>query len=118
LSQVLSIPNYSLTQGGSSGIGKGTVEYFSSLGAKVVSADVNPSPSLPEGATFQQCNVKVWSEIVNLFRETRKLHGSIDVVCANAGIADREDLLGDNEEEPAWDVLDVNLKGVMMSMSH
>jgi NAD(P)-dependent dehydrogenase (short-subunit alcohol dehydrogenase family) len=73
---------------------------------------------LPEGTTFQQCNVKVWSDIVKLFRETRKLHGSIDVVCANAGIADRENLLGDNEEEPAWDVLDVNLKGVMMSISH
>jgi NAD(P)-dependent dehydrogenase (short-subunit alcohol dehydrogenase family) len=81
-----------------------------------VVADVNPSQSLPEGATFQKCNVKVWSEIVNLFRETRKLHGSVDIVCANAGIADREDLLEDDEEEPVWDVLDVNLKGVMMSI--
>jgi NAD(P)-dependent dehydrogenase (short-subunit alcohol dehydrogenase family) len=81
-----------------------------------VAADVNPSQALPEGATFQKCNVKVWSEIVNLFRETRKLHGSVDIVCANAGIADKEDLLEDDEEEPAWDVLDVNLKGVMMSI--
>lgn len=70
---------------------------------------------MPEGATFHRCNVKNWSEIVTLFRETRKMHGKIDIVCANAGMNDRVNFLGDNEDEPNWDVLDVNLKGVMMS---
>lgn len=91
------------------------------MGCKVVAADVNDGPlgkaplPMPEGATFHRCNVKNWSELVTLFRETRKRHGKIDIVCANAGINDREDFLADNENEPNWDVLDVNLKGVMMS---
>jgi NADP-dependent 3-hydroxy acid dehydrogenase YdfG len=44
------------------------------------------------------------------------MHGKIDIVCANAGINDRVNFLGDDEDEPNWDVLDVNLKGVMMSI--
>jgi len=59
--------------------------------------------------------VKNWSEIVKLFEVTRKEFGSVDIVCANAGINDRQNLLNDIEEEPSWDVMDVNLKGVMMS---
>ena len=112
----------SLKVGGSSGIGRGAVEYFTSLGCKVVAADVNEGPlgkgalPMPQGATFHKCNVKNWSEIVTLFRETRKMHGKIDIVCANAGINDRVNFLGDDEDEPNWDVLDVNLKGVMMSI--
>lgn len=43
------------------------------------------------------------------------MHGKIDIVCANAGINDRVNFLADNEDEPIWDVLDVDLKGVMMS---
>lgn len=86
-----------------------------------MAADVNDAPlgrdplPMPEGATFHRCNVKNWSEIVTLFQETRKMHGRIDIVCANAGINDRVNFLGDNEDEPNWDVLDVNLKGCMMS---
>src|SRR5271156_2678195 len=105
-----------IVTGGSSGIGRGTVDLFASYGVKVVSVDVNESRDpLPEGATFQKCNVAVWSDIVKTFREVRKLHGHIDIVCANAGISDKENLLKDDEEEPRWEVLDVNLKGVMMS---
>jgi 3-oxoacyl-[acyl-carrier protein] reductase len=59
--------------------------------------------------------VKNWSEIVKLFEVARKEFGSVDIVCANAGINDRQNLLNDVEEEPSWDVMDVNLKGAMMS---
>jgi 3-oxoacyl-[acyl-carrier protein] reductase len=104
--------------GGSSGIGRGTVEYLSSYGANVVSADVNlPLDPLPSGAAFYKCDVTIWTDIVQLFEATRERYGKIDIVCANAGIADKEDLLKDDKEEPRWDVLDVNLKGVMMSRS-
>jgi short chain dehydrogenase len=81
-----------------------------------VSADVNAFPEpFPPRVSFHKCNVAVWAEVVELFAQTRKLHGKIDVVCANAGLSDREDLLKDDEEEPRWEVLDVNLKGVIMS---
>jgi NAD(P)-dependent dehydrogenase (short-subunit alcohol dehydrogenase family) len=82
----------------------------------VVAADVNPYPdSLPPGVSYLKCDVSVWSDVVHLFDETRKLHGHIDIVCANAGISDKENLLKDDLEEPNWSVLDVNIKAVMMS---
>jgi 3-oxoacyl-[acyl-carrier protein] reductase len=70
---------------------------------------------LPSGAIFQKCDVRSWKEIKTLFEKARDAFGSVDIVCANAGINDKENLLKDDDEEPSWDVLDVNLKGVMMS---
>jgi NAD(P)-dependent dehydrogenase (short-subunit alcohol dehydrogenase family) len=102
--------------GGASGIGKGTVEYLSKHGAKVVAFDVNPYPeSLLPQVTYQKCNVTIWSDIVKGFEDTKKLHGRIDIVVANAGLNDKENLLKDDLEEPDWKVLNVNLKGTMMS---
>jgi NAD(P)-dependent dehydrogenase (short-subunit alcohol dehydrogenase family) len=72
--------------------------------------------SLPEGVSFQKCNVAVWLDVVKLFQETHRLHGKIDVVCPNAGVNDRSNLLRDDLEEPDFIVMDVNLKGVMMCM--
>lgn len=64
--------------------------------------------------TFQKCNVAVWSDVVKLFGVAHKLHGKIDIVCPNAGVNDRSNLLSDDLEEPQWIVMEVNLKGVMM----
>jgi NAD(P)-dependent dehydrogenase (short-subunit alcohol dehydrogenase family) len=92
------------------------VEYLSKHGAKVVAFDVNPYPEpLPLQVTYQKCNVTIWSDIVQGFEETKKLHGRIDIVVANAGLNDKENLLKDDLEEPDWRVLNVNLKGTMMS---
>ena len=107
-----------IVTGGSSGIGKGAVDRFAEFGAKVVVADVNPpQDALPEGATFQKCDVTKWDKIKQLFEKTRELHGKIDIVCANAGINDPENILKDDDLEPNWAVLDINLKGVLMSTS-
>ncbi|KAF2183902.1 NAD(P)-binding protein, partial [Zopfia rhizophila CBS 207.26] len=103
--------------GGSSGIGRGTVELFASHGAKVISADVGPSRDpLPEGAVFQKCDVRVWQEVVDLFNKAFEQFNRVDIVCANAGITGKEDLMGDNLNEPRWDVIDINLKGVMSTV--
>jgi NAD(P)-dependent dehydrogenase (short-subunit alcohol dehydrogenase family) len=105
-----------LTVGGSSGIGRGAVDLFCSLGVNVVSADIQPSSDpLPKGAIFQQCNVKNWEDIKWVFEEARKQFGSVDIVCANAGNNDKENLLKNDDKEPNWEILDVNLKGAMMS---
>ena len=53
---------------------------------------------------------------MKLFEETHKLHGKIDIVCPNAGVNDRSNLLRDDLEEPDFIVMEVNLKGVMMCM--
>jgi NAD(P)-dependent dehydrogenase (short-subunit alcohol dehydrogenase family) len=105
-----------LMAGGSSGIGRGAVDLFCSLGVHVVSADIQPSVDpLPKGAVFQKCNVKNWDDIKQVFETARKEFGSVDIVCANAGNNDKENLLKNDDTEPNWEILDVNLKGAMMS---
>ena len=82
----------------------------------MVVADINPpQDALREGTTFQKCDVTKWDEIKQLFQKTRELHEKIDIVCANAGINDPENLLKNDDLEPNWAVLDINLKGVLMS---
>jgi NAD(P)-dependent dehydrogenase (short-subunit alcohol dehydrogenase family) len=104
--------------GGSSGIGRGAIDLLCEYGAKAVCADISPpAEPLPSGAVFRKCDVSKWDDIKQLFRETRDLHGRIDIVCANAGINDKENLLKHDENEPNWDILEINLKGVLMSMS-
>jgi len=82
----------------------------------VIAADVHPSPDpLPQGAVFQKCDVRVWSDITDLFAMAIDKFGRVDIVCANAGISDRDDLAADDLVEPRWDTVDINLKGVLSS---
>jgi len=83
----------------------------------VVSADVNESPDpLPDSAVFVKCDVRSWSSVLDLFAVAKQMFGRVDIVCANAGIGDKENTVADNLEEPNWDVVDVNLKGVLMTV--
>ncbi|KFY25666.1 hypothetical protein V493_04531 [Pseudogymnoascus sp. VKM F-4281 (FW-2241)] len=107
--------------GGSSGIGLATVNLLLSLGASVVSGDINPpadSPASP-AFTFVQTNVVIWSDLCTLFKTAHQHHSRIDYVFANAGIGPRADYLSltANEagelQEPSHELIDVSLKGVM-----
>ncbi|KAK7414012.1 hypothetical protein QQX98_007123 [Neonectria punicea] len=109
-----------IVTGGSSGIGLATVETVLSQGASVVNADLNPPAQQPEGSyTFVKTNVAVWAELVALFKEAKKVYGSIDHVFANAGVGPRTDYLAtevdDNGDlkEPSSVLLDVSLTGVI-----
>jgi len=106
-----------IVTGGSSGIGRGTVELFAAHGAKVIAADVSPGRDpLPNGVVYQACNVCIWSDVTGLFSTALEKFGRVDIVCANAGINDREDLAADNLIEPRWDVVDINLRGVLSTI--
>ena len=123
--------------GGSSGIGLATVEKLLLLGASVINGDIQPPPPPPplkqDGYvssdnndtssppyTFVKTNVAVWDELVALFKRARELHhGRLDHVFANAGIGPCADYLAlqpdhdGDPREPAYDTLDVGLRGVM-----
>jgi NAD(P)-dependent dehydrogenase (short-subunit alcohol dehydrogenase family) len=98
-----------------------------SLGASVVSGDIQAPTATEEGETpaplFVQTNVSVWSDLTALFKKAKEQHGRIDYVFANAGIGPRANYLeletDDNGElkEPARDVLDVNLISVVNTAS-
>jgi NAD(P)-dependent dehydrogenase (short-subunit alcohol dehydrogenase family) len=104
--------------GGSSGIGLATVELLISLGALVVSADIQPPPAAGD-FLFVQTDVKSWSDLTKLFKAAKDKHGRIDYVFANAGIGPRANYLAlETDEvgelkEPNKDTLDINLDSVV-----
>ncbi|EOD51813.1 putative short-chain dehydrogenase reductase sdr protein [Neofusicoccum parvum UCRNP2] len=91
------------------------------MGAKVVMGDLNPPPPKIESPdmTFVPLDVTSWEALSGLFEKAIELHGRIDHVFANAGIAPRVSLLEDKLDsngklqEPDYRVLDINLKSVM-----
>jgi NAD(P)-dependent dehydrogenase (short-subunit alcohol dehydrogenase family) len=107
------------SSGGSSGIGLATVNLLLSLGASVVSGDLNDPPETLSGLTFLKTNVTHWTELVALFKKAIEVHGHIDYVFANAGIGPRANYLeletdaSGDLKEPNSEAIDVMLKGVI-----
>ncbi|KAG8157350.1 hypothetical protein KVR01_012734 [Diaporthe batatas] len=105
--------------GGSSGIGEGTVQLLSSLGASVVNADIAPPAESDKNVTFIKTDVSKWADLTALFKKTKEIHGRIDHVFANAGLGPRADYFSTEVDEngdlkePSYDLLDVSLRGVM-----
>lgn len=107
--------------GGSSGIGLATVSLALELGAKVVMGDRNPPPPKVEheNMAFFTLDVTSWDALSGLFEKAVELHGRIDHVFANAGVAPRTTLLEETLDsngkllEPDYRVIDINLKSVM-----
>lgn len=93
-----------------------------SLGASVVSGDIQPPPGAEKESPaflFVQTNVKSWTDLVALFKKAKETHGRIDYVFANAGIGPRANYLAleidesGELKEPTAEVLDINLKSVV-----
>lgn len=108
--------------GGSSGIGLATVTLLSSLGASVISADINPPPA-PHPSVYVQTDVTQWTSLTKLFKSALAAHGRLDFVFANAGIGPRANYLALDTDadgellEPATATLDVNLNSVVNTAS-
>ncbi|KAF1925216.1 NAD(P)-binding protein [Didymella exigua CBS 183.55] len=104
--------------GGSSGIGLATVELLGSLGATVISADINAPPKTGP-FVYIETDVSQWTSLTKLFKSAIAAHGRIDFVFANAGIGPRANYLAlesDAEGEliqPNTATLDVNLSSVI-----
>jgi NAD(P)-dependent dehydrogenase (short-subunit alcohol dehydrogenase family) len=104
--------------GGSSGIGLATVNLLLSLGASVVSGDIQPPPVAGD-FLYVPTNVGEWTDLVALFKKAKEQHGRIDYVFVNAGIGPRANYLAletdesGEPKEPTAEVLDINLKSVV-----
>jgi NAD(P)-dependent dehydrogenase (short-subunit alcohol dehydrogenase family) len=114
-------PNsFSIATGGSSGIGLATVNLLLSLGASVVSGDIQIPSQTPSGPfTFVQTDVAVWSELVALFKKAKEVHGRIDSVFINAGVGPQANYLSTevdengDPKEPTHVLFDIGLKGAI-----
>ncbi|UKZ74633.1 hypothetical protein TrVFT333_002303 [Trichoderma virens FT-333] len=112
--------------GGSSGIGLATVNLLLSLGASVVSGDVNPpaaSETETPGLLYVKTNVANWGDLRGLFEKAKQHHGRIDCVFANAGVGPRANYLAletdeeGNLQEPTHELLDIGLRGLINTAS-
>ena len=99
-----------LITGGAKGIGRAAVDVFLREGARVVVADWDDYPSLPETAHFVRADISREADARHAVEETVARHGSLNVLINNAGIQTYGDAV--ETDEALWDrTLNVNLKG-------
>jgi len=107
--------------GGNSGIGEAIVKNFSEQGAKLVIFGRNEerlekvSQSLDGDNIVVQGDVKNLSDIDRLMDETEKHYGKIDVLVANAGVADKAHV-SDIDEGFFDEIVDTNFKGLFFTV--
>jgi NAD(P)-dependent dehydrogenase (short-subunit alcohol dehydrogenase family) len=114
-----------MVTGGASGIGRGIALRLAGMGCAVVVLDKNEEGA---GATANSisreggkamelaCDVTSREDCRRAVEKTMAAFGQVDILCNNAGIVVRKDVVALQEDE--WDaVLDVTLKGVYL-LSH
>jgi len=117
-----------LVTGGGSGIGRATAVAFAREGAQVVIGNRNvergeETVSLIREAggtaSFRRADVKVATEVEALVKHAVKTRGRLDIAFNNAGIeGEVKPTLIDQTEANFDAVMDVNVKGVWLSMKY
>ena len=117
-----------LVTGGTSGIGRETAVAFAASGAKVVLAGRREDQGLKVvelirgsggEARFIGTDVSQSQQVDALVTEVVERYGALDVAFNNAGIEGTPYVPLENYSEETWDaVIDVNLKGLFLSMRH
>lgn len=112
--------------GGSSGIGRAAALAFAHQGAGVVVADIDIAGGeetvgmlrrIGPEAVFIRTDVSREDQVASAIAGTIRKFARLDIAFNNAGITHKTDL--DQCSEYDWDrVLDINLKGVWLSMKH
>lgn len=109
-----------IVTGASSGIGMATAIKLKSEGYIVMGTYLNGEDNAKNiqdkyGIPFVRCDVSVESDIENLFGLAEKTFGKVGAVVANAGIALKQKPLLDVSEEEIDSLLNVNLKGTLLT---
>ena len=115
-----------LVTGGNSGIGKAVAEIFTREKAKVVIAARNEKNGAQtvedikrKGGviTFIKTDMRDPTQVKHLIDETVKMHGSIDILCNNAGIEFLKPLVDTTVDE--WDsIMNTNLRGLFLASKY
>jgi len=121
--QLLSLEGkVAVVTGASSGIGRGIALRLADMGAAVVILDIDPEGgqatlrTITERggrALFEKCDLRQATDCRAATEKAITAFGRIDILCNNAGIIIRKNVVDLKEEE--WDVvLDVTLKGIFL----
>ena len=111
-----------IVTGAASGIGREIAIRLAEMGTAVVVLDKNAKGGTETvttitkaggQASFIPCDVSSQADCKEAVKRVIEAHGRIDILCNNAGVTVRKDVLALTEEE--WDaVLDVTLKGAYL----
>jgi NAD(P)-dependent dehydrogenase (short-subunit alcohol dehydrogenase family) len=111
-----------IVTGAGSGIGRGIAMRLAELGATIVVLGINPEAGKQTAeqivgaggrAKFIPCDVRSAEDCRRATEKTLDSYQRIDILCNNAGVTVRKDVVTLSEEE--WDrVLDTTLKGVYL----
>lgn len=115
-----------IVTGAASGIGRATAELLASEGASVVLADVDVTRgeaaaeairAAGGGAVFVRCDVTSSADCAATVATAVERFGGLDILCNNAGIIRRADVVETSEEEWAR-VMAVNVTSVFLMSKH
>ena len=117
-----------LVTGGTTGIGRATAIAFARAGAKVVVSgrrekEGHETVKLIEQAggtgIFVKADVKHDAEVKNMVEAVLRTYGRLDVAFNNAGVESERIVPTVEQSEADYDhVMDVNVKGVFLSLKH
>lgn len=114
-----------LVTGAMRGIGLAITQRYIEEGAKVLLTDIDAeqltkaTESLPkEQVACLATDVTKSDDIQKAVNLVEEKWGKLDIVCCNAGIGGEAQLLWDYPEDGFDQVIDVNLKGVWLTMKH
>jgi NAD(P)-dependent dehydrogenase (short-subunit alcohol dehydrogenase family) len=111
-----------IVTGAGSGIGRGIAVGLAQMGAAIVVLDINPeggeatTRTITERggrALFEKCDIRSSHDCKNVTEKAIASFGRIDILCNNAGVIVRKNVVDLTEDE--WDLaLDVTLKGIFL----
>ncbi len=113
--------------GGASGIGKEAAILFAREGASVVIADKNGDAGeelvqhirdAGGNATFTRTDVAQSKDVQAMIQTAVTLCGRLDILCNNAAVLPKPNVLADQPEETWGPVVDINLRGVFLGMKY
>ena len=116
-----------LITGGNAGIGRATAIEFARLAAKVVITGrleneghqvVEEIKASGSDAIFVQTDVSRERDVAAMLRQTLATFGRLDFAFNNAGIEQVLTPLPDQTEETYDQIMDINVKGVWLSLKH
>jgi len=116
-----------LITGGNAGIGRATAIEFAKHGAKVVITGrrekeghevIAEIKALGGEAIFAQTDVSKESDVKAMIERTLETFGRLDYAFNNAGVEETLTPLPDQTEETYDQIMDINVKGVWLSLKH
>jgi NAD(P)-dependent dehydrogenase (short-subunit alcohol dehydrogenase family) len=116
-----------LITGGNAGIGRATAIEFAKHGANVVVSGrrekegrevIAEIKALGGEAIFAKTDVSKESEVKAMIERTLETFGRLDYAFNNAGVEETLTPLADQTEETYDQIMDINVKGVWLSLKH